>query len=1056
MDGPLFSFIFRRNSRIQSLLLHLQSYLSAESLSLTDHANEEVAWLDRTVRRIMAVLADADEREIAGETTKLWISELKQATWEAEGILEDYSYELLRNTTIQEEKVTYYTDRELNNPSFQQNILHRISKVRTFLDEICRDRVNLGLSDQEGLCRKEASIRRCTSSLLDPLEVYGREDEKKQIIFSLFEGCLTFKKSRLNENGSETCKAGGIRLISVIGMGGMGKTTLARQVYNDAQVQNHFDIQAWVWVSEVFDEVRLTKAVIESVTTKACDLTELEPLQRQLHNEVKGKKILLVFDDVWNEDPIKWESMKRPFSAAAIGSHMIITTRNENVSIIFRAKKVVHLGGLQKDDSWALFCEVSFPYSAACREAELELIGRKIVEKSNGVPLVLRTLGPVLSLDTSLEFWNYILTSDLWELDEGRDHILPILKLSYYSLPSVLKRCFTFLAAFPRGHKFDLEELVRMWCALGFVQEDGAKKMEEIGHSYVHELVRGSFLQNLQLDGSREKVVIVHDLIHDLAKSIGGEEVLVKKHCGSSVGGCNSSVHNYLRHLAVDVGTPPFYSDNKLVPFTLPVAGNFALRSLSFFQARDQSNAKPLLSSDKLSNLSSQSLLSGSKISSLLSQTLLSGGKLSNLLSQPLLSSDKLSNLSSQWWFNLEGCLGQSPHLKYLRILDVSSSDQIKLDKSVGVLRHLRYLGMCQREIPEAICNMYKLQTLRNTYPIDMIFLPRNMKSLSNLRHLVLPRTLPFIIPSGIYRLTNLQSLSTFAVANSGSGAATLDEIKDINTLQGELCIMNLQNITHDRIWESKSTNLSKKKLTHVELVWNPLPSYKSIPHDEAVLESLRPPNCIQQLVISGFRGLNFSLWLGDQSLFSLQELELCKSYYCERLPPLGQLPNLKQLKLMSLRKLRSIGPEFYGECKTSFQCLETLTLHNLVSWEEWWFPGSHAHCAFPRLRMIDIRGSHKLMRLPLSNLQSLAAITVLSCSKLESIIGLKERCDLTAGSTEMQGVQTRTLPSLRSVKVSACPSLEEALISLPPQQEISFSLGDTGTYVNDMDTGEF
>uniref|UniRef100_A0A0E0EQN5 NB-ARC domain-containing protein n=1 Tax=Oryza meridionalis TaxID=40149 RepID=A0A0E0EQN5_9ORYZ len=992
MASSLFFYIFGMKPRILSHALPQQSYLSsAESPSLADHVNEEVAKLDRTVQRITAVLVDADEREIADETMKLWISELKQVTWEAEGILEDYSYELLRSTTVQEEK----------------NILDRISKVRKFLDEISRDRVDLGLIDQEGLCRKESRISRCTSSLLDPLEVYGREDEKKLIISSLLDGCLTFKKRRLKEHEYETCKAGAVRLISIVAMGGMGKTTLARLVYNDARVQNHFDIQAWVWVSEVFDEVRLTKAAIESVTAKPCDLTELEPLQRQLHKEVKGKKILLVFDDVWNEDTVKWETMKRPFSAVATGSHMIITTRNENVSTIVQAKKVIHLGGLQKDDSWALFCKLSFPDNA-CRETELGPIGRKIVEKSDGVPLVLKTLGAMLSLDTSLEFWNYVLTSDLWELGPGWDHILPILKLSYYSLPAILKRCFTFLAAFPRGHKFDLEELVHMWCALGFIQEDSAKRMEEIGHLYVNELVRRSFLQNLQLAGSREKFVIVHDLIHDLAKSIGGKEILVKKCCGSSVGGCNTSANNHLRYLAVLAGTTPFYSDNKLVPFTLPVAGHFPLRSLSF-----QSKWRTYLRSCVC--------------------------------------------VQSQWWYNLEGCLLHSPHLKYLRILDVSSSDQIKLDKSVGVLHHLRYLGMCQREIPEAISKMYKLQTLRNTYPFDMIFLPRNVTALSNLRHLVLPRGFPVTIPSGIHRLTKLQSLSTFAVADVGSGAAMLDEIKDINTLQGELCIMDLQNITHDRIWEPRSANLSKKKLTRLELVWNPLPSYKSVPHDEVVLESLQPHNCIRQLVISGFRGLNFSSWLGDRSLFSLQELELCKCYYTDHLPPLGQLPNLKQLKLTSLWKLRSIGPEFYGDCEAPFQCLETMVVQNLVAWEEWWLPENHPHCVFPLLHTIDIRGSHKLVRLPLSNLHALAAITVLSCSKLETIVGLKERCEVTAGNSGLKAGQTNVLPSLRRVKVTACPSLEEPLISmLRRQTEIGFSYWEQSPSTSPTDIADF
>uniref|UniRef100_J3MWG5 NB-ARC domain-containing protein n=1 Tax=Oryza brachyantha TaxID=4533 RepID=J3MWG5_ORYBR len=139
------------------------------------------------------------------------------------------------------------------------------------------------------------------------------------------------------------------------------------------RVQNHFDILAWVWVSEVFDEVRETKAVFESVTAKPCDLTEIELLQRQLHKEVKCKKILLVLDDVWNEDPSKWESMKQPFSAVVVRSHMIITTHDENVSTI-RANKVIRLGGLPKDDSGALFCKLILPNNS-CTETELVLVG---------------------------------------------------------------------------------------------------------------------------------------------------------------------------------------------------------------------------------------------------------------------------------------------------------------------------------------------------------------------------------------------------------------------------------------------------------------------------------------------------------------------------------------------------------------------------------------------------------------------------------------------------------------------------------------------------------
>ncbi|XP_038977355.1 disease resistance protein RGA2-like isoform X2 [Phoenix dactylifera] len=289
---------------------------------------------------------------------------------------------------------------------FQHDLLRRIKMVMERSDEINKDRVTLCLREEEGVRRAETNIRRSTSSLADLSEIYGREDDKNRIVNAL-----------LSADGESDNHA--IPVVSIVAMGGMGKTTLAKLVYNDKRVEQHFQVRSWVWVSEVYDEIRLTRAIIESVTDQICNLRNPDELQDELSRVLSGKRFLLVLDDIWNEDPIHWETLQASLISGAKGSRVMITTRYENAASIMGAQPFLRLGGLGRSDCWALFCRHAFYGYQAAASPSLIAIGWKIVEKCKGVPLMVKTLGGLLSSETSEENWDEILTSDVWDLDEG-------------------------------------------------------------------------------------------------------------------------------------------------------------------------------------------------------------------------------------------------------------------------------------------------------------------------------------------------------------------------------------------------------------------------------------------------------------------------------------------------------------------------------------------------------------------------------------------------------------------------------------------------------------
>ncbi|XP_050110479.1 putative disease resistance RPP13-like protein 1 [Malus sylvestris] len=297
-------------------------------------------------------------------------------------------------------------------------------------------------------------------------------------------------------------------------MHGVGKTTLAQLVFNHKDdAMKEFEPKVWVSVSDDFDLVRVTKAILESITSRPVEVEEFSKMQHDLSEQLRGKKFLIVLDDIWNKGDYDlydlWTRLQSPFGVGAGGSKILVTTRDVNVAKFMGAAGVHNLKCMRDDDCLEIFERHAFGELNDGKPVNYELIRRKIVEKCRGLPFAARTLGGLLRCKEKDE-WEEILNNKLWNIADKSD-ILPVLKLSYHYLPKNLKRCFAYCSILPNDYEFREKQLVLLWMAEGLIQQkpEDNKQMEDLGRDYFQELLSRSLFQESSKNNSRfEKYVL--------------------------------------------------------------------------------------------------------------------------------------------------------------------------------------------------------------------------------------------------------------------------------------------------------------------------------------------------------------------------------------------------------------------------------------------------------------------------------------------------------------------------------------------------------------------
>ncbi|GKC29151.1 CC-NBS-LRR resistance protein [Tanacetum coccineum] len=265
--------------------------------------------------------------------------------------------------------------------------------------------------------------------------------------------------------------------------------------------------------------------IYESLTGKKCEITTRENLITKLREELGSKRYLLVLDDVWDQERIYWDEFRSCMVNvnSQNGNAIIVTTRKHEIGTNEMKKNSRTLQGLSDDEGWFMLKERANPLP------QLEEIGRDVVKKCHGLPLLVKVIGSMLqNYSGGKDKWLSVQESMVWGVEEG-DMVLNTLKLSFDSLPnSITKQCFAFCSIFEDTFMIK-KELIQLWMALGLLQVDGTRNrdMEDVGNDIFNILVSNSLFQDVGMDeygyvcGCK-----MHDLVHDLSLHISGDESL--------------------------------------------------------------------------------------------------------------------------------------------------------------------------------------------------------------------------------------------------------------------------------------------------------------------------------------------------------------------------------------------------------------------------------------------------------------------------------------------------------------------------------------------------
>ncbi|KAH0981853.1 hypothetical protein GBA52_009030 [Prunus armeniaca] len=879
--------------------------------------------LKRTLLTLNAVLDDAEEKQIEKPAVREWLDDLKHAVFDAEDLLDEINYEALRCKLEGESQTAdKFTNKVWNflpisRNKFYQSMNVKIQELLRKLEDFVQLKGALGLTEVVG---RKVSQRTPTTSLVHEPFVYGRDEVKENLLQVLFDDAS-------EEN---------VSVIPIVGMGGVGKTTLARMLYNDNKVKEHFTLKAWACVSEDYDAIRVTKTLLESVTSKPCNKTDLNLLQVELSEELRGKKFLFVLDDLWNEKYTDWNYLQTPFTSGARGSKVIVTTRNKNVASFMQNVPTQHLEPLSHEDCWSLLAKHAFGNVSCSAYPSLEEIGKKIARKCNGLPLAAQTLGGLLRSRLDSEVWNRVLNNSIWDLPSEKSDILPALGLSYHYLPAKLKRCFIYCSIFPKDYEFKVEDVVFLWMAEGLIsQAENGDNMEEVAKEYFDELLSRSLFQT-----SRKSSFIMHDLINDLAVFMS------KGFCSRWEGGRESHEVERVRHLSY--AREDFDGASKFESFK----GAKCLRTFLF---------TPLNTYEWF--------YVGKKVV------------------QDLMSSHRcLRVLSLSHYRNLTQLPDSIKNLIHLRYLDLSSTAIERLPGVLCSLYNLQtlLLSNCSSlvELPADLRKLINLQKLMLEGCSSLAKLPVDLWELSSLHHLDVHGTKIAEMPAQMSRLKSLRTLTAFVVGKSTG--STIGELGELPHLRGKLSILKLQNVVDAK--DAVQANLKNKKdLKELELAWGDEDSNDSEKVRD-VLDKLQPSISLEKVTIEFYGGTNFPNWLGNSCFSNIQVMRLSNCKYCWSLPPVGGLPALKELYIERMEFVKTIGVEFYGRNGAyliqPFQSLEKLEFKEMAEWEEW-VPSGSGGPDFPCLQVLTLVKCPKLRGSLPCDLPCLKMLSVSGCGVL-------------------------------------------------------------------------
>ncbi|KAL2329550.1 hypothetical protein Fmac_017131 [Flemingia macrophylla] len=479
---------------VVSFLLENLSRLLNDEIKLLSGVEEKVDSLNNELKFIYMFLKSSQGKR-SDAVVKEVVSQIRDVAYKAEDVVDTYVAKIAKHKYMGNKIFKL----------FHLRVLHEVNtdidKIRNRIDDIYKNKKRYRIEQGEFQSQDFVGIT-------ESLRKKRRDVEEQDIVGLVHDSNVIIQQ--LKESDMR------LKVVSIIGMGGLGKTTLARKIYNNNQVKELFPCRAWGYLSTDYRPKEFFLSLFKCLrsSTSDCDNLSDEDLKKMVAEELKEKKYLIVLDDIWKTQV--WDEVKDAFPDDKTGSRILITSQIKEVAHYTGTTSPYNLPVLNKDESWVLFCNKVFR-GEKC-PSDLVPLGKSIVENCSGLPLAIVVLaGLVAKKEKSEREWKRI--KDV----SWHPGVEDILKLSYDNLPPKLKPCFLYFGIYPEDYEISVREVIQLWIAEGFIKKENqnaTEELEDVGDKYLDDMVDRNLVQvaKRRSDGG-VKTCRIHDLLRNLCIS---------------------------------------------------------------------------------------------------------------------------------------------------------------------------------------------------------------------------------------------------------------------------------------------------------------------------------------------------------------------------------------------------------------------------------------------------------------------------------------------------------------------------------------------------------